>query len=200
MIPYNTDLEPVLLPEFGRNVQAMVEYCVSIPDREERNACAYAIADVMAGLFPELVGENHDMGKIWDQINIISRFRLDVDFPCEVITAEKMNPKPEKIPYTDSKIKFRHYGKSIEKMIEHIADMEESPEKDTLISMVAHHMKKLMLMHNKEGVDDAKVLRDLKLYSGGKIDLDPDTYLLHEFKEALPEKNYSKKRKKRKGL
>ena len=95
-------------------------------------------------------------------------------------------------------MRFRHYGKHIEKMVRKVADMEESPEKDLLVSMIAHHMKKLMLTHNKEGVSDAKVLRDLALYSEGRIDLDPETYLLHEFREAAPIKQQNgKKRKKR---
>ena len=198
MLPYNTDMEPVLLPEFGRNIQRLVDYCVTIPDREERTACAYAIADTMAGLFPDLVGVNNDYSKIWDQINIMSRFELDIDFPCEVITAEKMNPSPQPLPYGSSSIRFRHYGKNIEKMITVVADLDDGEEKDLLISMIAHHMKKLMLTHNKEGVSDAKVLRDLALYSEGRIDLDPETYLLHEFREAAPIKQQNgKKRKKR---
>lgn len=96
MIPYNTDLKPITLPEFGRNVQGMVDYCVSIPDREERTKCAFAIADIMANLFPGLVGEGRDYSQIWDQINIMSRFQLDIDFPCDVVTADRLNPKPEK--------------------------------------------------------------------------------------------------------
>ena len=195
MIPYNTDLKPITLPEFGRNVQGMIDYCVSIPDREERTKCAFAIADIMANLFPELVGADRDYSQIWDQINIISRFQLD--FPCDVVTADKLNPKPEKIPYTASAMRYRHYGKSIEKMIEKVADMEDGEEKDVLISLIAHHMKKLMLIHNKEGVDDAKILRDLKEYSHGKIDLDPETYLLHEFKEATPVNPPKGKKKKK---
>lgn len=196
MLPYNTDMEPVLLPEFGRNIQRLVDYCVTIPDREERTACAYAIADTMAGLFPDLVGVNNDYSKIWDQINIMSRFELDIDFPCEVITAEKMNPTPNPLPYGSSSIRFRHYGKNIEKMIAVVADLEDGEEKDLLISMIAHHMKKLMMQHNKEGVDDAKILRDLALYSDGKIQLDPDTYLLHEFKE-IPQPTQSRSKKKK---
>lgn len=197
MIPYNTDLEPLLLPEFGRTLQKMVDYCVALEDREERNHCAYTIADIMAGCYPELVGEGGDMRKVWDEINILSRFELDVDFPCEVITEEKMHPKPERIPYTASPMRFRHYGKNIERMIECVADMEPSAERDELISMIAHHLKKLMLTHNKEGVDDAKILRDLALYSGGRINLDPETYILHEFKEAPAPKQNNKKKKKK---
>ena len=191
-------MEPVLLPEYGRHFQRLVDHCVAIEDRAERTACAHAIAETMARFFPKLVGENHDSSKIWDQINLMSRFELDIDFPCDVITAEQMNPKPEKIPYTDSAIKFRHYGKHIEKMISKVAELEDGPEKDLLISMIAHHMKKLMLQHNKEGVDDAKILRDLALYSGGKIDLDPEKYLLHEYQVVeQPVAKHSKKRRRK---
>lgn len=197
MLPYNTDMEPVLLPEYGRHIQGLIDYCVGIPDREERTACAYAIANTMAGIFPDLVGENNDYSKIWDQLNIMSRFELDIDFPCEVITAEKMHPRPAKLPYTSSDMRFRHYGKNIEKMISIVAALEDGEEREVLISMLAHHMKKLMLQHNKEGVDDAKILRDLSLYSGGRIDLDPQTYLLHEFREApQPQRNTKKKKRK----
>lgn len=109
-----------------------------------------------------------------------------------------MNPAPEKIPYTSSDMRFRHYGKNIEKMIATVAALEDGEEKDVLISMLAHHMKKLMLQHNKEGVDDAKILRDLALYSDGRINLDPRTYLLHEFREVQQPQRANNKKKKRK--
>lgn len=197
MLPYNTDEEKMRLPEFGRNLQNLVKYCMSIPDRDERTACAYAIVEMMPVLYPEVVGENGDMSRAWDELNILSDFKLDIDFPCEVITSEQLNPKPARIPYTSSRMKFRHYGLNIEKMIEKVADMEDDPEKDALISMIAHHLKKQLLIHNKEGVDDAKVLRDLALYSGGKINLDPETYILHEFREAPVKQHNTKKRKKK---
>lgn len=196
MIPYNTDKEPVRLPEFGRTMQSLVEYCVSIEDRDERNACAYAIVDVMANLFPELKDDNDDLSKIWDQMQIMSDFKLDVDFPCSVITAEQINPKPERIPYTSEHIALRHYGKYIEKMIPVIADMDDSPERDEYINMIANHMKKTMLVNNKEGVNDARILRDLEFFSGGKISLDPEKYQLYEFREAVPTQQSKKKRKK----
>lgn len=190
-------MEPVLLPEYGRHVQDLVNYCVSIPDREERTACAFEIARNIANLFPSLLGENRDMSKVWDLINILSRFELDIDFPCEVITADKINPVPDRLPYTASGIQLRHYGKNIEQMIDKVAALEEGEEKDLLISMIAHHMKKLMLQHNKEGVDDAKILRDLAFYSKGRINLDPTTYLLHEFKELVPTQKSDKKKKRK---
>lgn len=197
MLPYNTDMEPVLLPEYGRNIQGLIDYCVAIPDREERTACAYAIADTLAGLYPDLVGDNKDYSQIWNQINIMSRFKLDIDFPCEVITEEKLHPEPQRLPYTSSDMLYRHYGKNIEKMIGVVADLEDSPEKDMLISMIANQMKKLMLQHNPEGVEDAKILRDLARYSKGKVDLDPNQYVLHEFKEIPVVQNNLKKKKKK---
>lgn len=196
MLPYNTDMEPVLLPEYGRTFQRLVDYCVTIEDRDERTACAHAIAKTMASSFPSMVGPGHDWSKIWDQINIMARFELDIDFPCEVISAEKMHPVPERLPYTASEIKLRHYGRNIERMIEAVKASEEGEEKDRLISMIAHHMKKLLLQHNREGVDDAKILRDLEYYSEGAIRLDPETYLLHEYMEMPNPQNNNKRRNK----
>lgn len=197
MLPYNTDMEPTLLPEYGRHFQGFVDYCVNIPDRDERTACAYAIADSMAVMFPDLVGPGKDYSKIWDQINILSRFKLDIDFPCDVITAEKLHPKPERLPYTASAMRYRHYGKNIEKMIASVAELPDGEQKDELVSMLANHMKKLMVQHNPEGVNDAKILRDLAAYSKGAIELDPATYPLHDFKEIPQPKQNNKKRKKK---
>lgn len=198
MIPYNTDLPRLALPEYGRTLQNMIDYCMGIPDREERTACAYTIAEIMGQMFPEMLGEDKDYHAIWDHISMMSNFKLDVDAPFELPTEDQMRPKPMKIPYTASRIKLRHYGKNIEKMIETVADMEDGPDKSNLISMIAHHMKKLMLMHNKEGVSDAKVLSDLAFFSGGRINLDPQKYILHEFQEAPQPKNTKNKKRKNK--
>jgi len=171
---------------------------MSIEDRDERNRCARTIVKIMRNLFPEECdGEGGDI-IFWNHINIISNFKLDVDFPVEVVTQEEVHPKPERIPYSNNHIRFRYYGKNIEEMIEKVAALEESPEKDVLISMIAHHMKKLMLTHNKEGIDNAKILRDLATYSHGKIDLDPNTYLLHDFQEANEPSNAKQGKKKKK--
>ena len=197
MLPYNTDMEPMLLPEFGRHIQGLVDYCVAIPDRDERTACAYAIADTMASIFPEIVVINGDYTQIWNQINIMSRFELDIDFPCEVITAEKLHPKPEKIPYSNPEMRFRQYGKNIEKIIGVVSAMEDGGQKSELISKIAHLMKMQMLMHNPEGADDARILKDLSIYSGGKINLDPAEYHLQEFRDVQVQRNQSKKKKRK---
>ncbi|MCM1290649.1 MAG: DUF4290 domain-containing protein [Prevotella sp.] len=187
-LEYNTSLKKLVMPEFGRNVQSMVDYCVTIEDREERTRCARRIVRIMSNLFPELLGENGDTQNIWNHIMIISDFKLDVDFPCEIIREESLNPKPQDIPYITGPIRRRVYGRHIQNMITKVAQMPAGEEKDLLISMIAHHMKKLMLIHNKEGVDDAIILRDLAEFSKGAIMLDPEKYILHEFLEE-PETN-----------
>ncbi len=185
MIPYNTGMEPLLLAEYGRNIQNLVDFCVSIPDREERTRCAYAIADIMKTLFPALKKDPNDIKKIWDHINIMSRFELDIDFPVPVIQADEANPTPEPIPYSNSlDIIFRYYGKHIQNMVRTVADMEDTEERNNLIGVIANHMKKLMFAHNREGVSDAKVLRDLCFMSDGKIDLLPGDIFLYDYQEV----------------
>lgn len=193
MYHYNTRQSQLILPEYGRNIQNMVDYCLTIEDREERTRCAFAIVHFMQNLFPSIT----DRKTLWDHLNVMAGFNLDVDFPVEVIDREQLNPKPEPLPYSDNRMRWRHYGRNIELMIRKVADMEECEDKEKLISMIAHQMKKLQLVHNKEGVDDSKILRDLAIYSEGKINLDPETYLLHEFREA-PAPATSKKKKKKK--
>lgn len=197
MLPYNTDMEPMLLPEYGRHFQGLVDYCVAIPDRDERTACAYAIADTMASSFPELVLDENDYSQIWNVLNILSRFELDIDFPCEVISAEKLNPKPKKIPYSNPKMRFRHYGKNIEKMIEQVSQLEEGEDKKRFVELIANYMKRLMLQHNREGAEDSKILKDLSLFSNGAISLNSEDFKLQEFNEG-PSTRIQNKKKKRK--
>ena len=196
-IPYNTGMPHLPLPEYGRNIQNMVDYCVEIPDREERTVCAHAIVGVMRTLFPQNVGENGDMKKFWDHLNIMARFELDIDFPCEVVTADTVNPKPRAIPYGKSPIRIRHYGRSLAEMVKIVADMEPGKDRDEKINLIANQMKKLLLVHNPEGVDDARVLRDLYDLSAGKINLVPGQYLLHEFHEVTPTAKKTKKKMKK---
>lgn len=196
-IPYNTGMPVMPLPEYGRNIQNMVDYCVEIPDRNERTACAAAIIEVMRSLFPQQVGEKGDVKKFWDHLNIMARFELDIDFPVEVTTADELRKKPSRLPYNTSIVRFRHYGRSLEGMVRIVADMEDGPEKDELISLCAHQMKKMMLTHNPEGVENSRIINDLNEFSGGKINLDPQTYVLRDFQDVTPAKNVRKGKKKK---
>lgn len=196
MLNYNTQLKKLVLPEYGRNIQQMVDHCLTIEDRDERTRCAHSIINTMGNLFPMLRDVEDFKHKLWDHLAIMADFKLDIDYPYEVIRPENLNTLPEKVDYRNTPIRYRHYGKNIELMIAKASVMEEGEERDALISLVAHHMKKLMLAVNKDGVDDAKILKDLCEYSHGAIRLDPETYHLHEFKEA-PAANTGKKKKKK---
>lgn len=194
-IPYNTSEKKLVLPEYGRNIQRMVDRCVEMEDKEERTRCAYSIADSMAVLFPSAVGENGDMKKIWDHINIMSGFNLDIDFPCEVLTKEQLQPKAKDIPYSKNISRFRQYGKDVQQMIEKVSDMENCVEKDQLIFLIANQMKKQLVTQNPEGVSDSKVFNDIREISKGKIVIDGENYRLNEYiGVAVPAKGKKKKK------
>lgn len=196
MLTYNTQLKKLVLPEYGRNIQQMVDHCLTIEDKEERTRCAYSIINTMGNLFPTLRDIEDFKHKLWDHLAIMSDFKLDIDYPCDVIKPESLNSFPEKVDYYTSPIKYRHYGRSIELMIAKASSMSEGEERDALILLVANHMKKLMLSVNSEGVDDAKILKDLRELSHGAINLNPENYHLHEFKEA-PQQTSNKRKKKK---
>ncbi len=198
MYKYNSQLKKLALPEYGRNIQQMVDHCCTIEDREERTRCAYSIVKTMGNLFPQLRDEPDYKHKLWDHLAIMSDFKLDIDFPYEVVKEENLETKPEFMGYQLESIKFRHYGKIIEKMIERACEYPEGEEKDALVMLIANHMKKLIFQINKEDVDDLKIFKDLAFYSRGKIQLDPATHMLHQFKEAPNAPKVQPKKKKKK--
>ncbi len=185
---YNTQLKRLLLPEYGRNVQQMVDHCVSLKDRGERTRCANTIINIMGNLFPHLRDVDDFKHKLWDHLAIMSDFKLDIDYPYEIIKKENLYTRPERIPYTLTPIRYRHYGKALEAMIQKATAMPDGEEREYLISLLANHMKKSFLTWNKEVVDDEKILKDLKEYSYGKIDLNQEDIKLKESKEFLQRK------------
>ena len=201
MYNYNTQLKKLALPEYGRNIQQMVDYCCTIPNKDERTRCAYTIIKTMGNIFPQLRDEADYKHKLWDHLAIMSDFKLDIDYPYEIVKEENLETKPEPVKYKLEHIKMRHYGKIIERMIERACEYPEGKEKDALIMLIANHMKKVIYLINKEDVEDAKIFKDLAFYSHGKINLDPATHSLHQFKEATAAtapKNASNKKKKKK--
>ena len=195
MPDYNTQQKKLIMPEYGRNVQQMIDHCVSIEDREERTRCANTIINIMGNLFPHLRDVDDFKHKLWDHLAIMSDFKLDIDYPYEIIRKENLRTKPDRIPYTLTPIRYRHYGKTLERMIKKCEDYPDGPERDQLISLLANHMKKSFLTWNKEVVDDDKIFKDLREYSHGIIDLSPETFRLKESKEFLQKKNKNNMRK-----
>ena len=196
MIKYNTTQPKLTLPEYGRHVHKMIEHCVSIEDREERTKCAYAIADLMNSIFGDNSNESERMEKIWDHINIMSDFKLDVDFPCQVMSKEEITFKPAPIPYQNNFNKFRHYGKNIQEMISIVSDMENCIEKDKLIFLIANQMKKQLVTQNPEMATDIRIFNDIREISRGKIAINPELYRLNDYIGVTNPDNGKKKKKK----
>ncbi len=170
-LEYNTEREHLIIPEYGRHIQKMVNHALSIEDREERNKVARAIIGVMGNLQPHLRDVADFQHKLWDQLIIISKFELDVDTPQPVLTKEELYQRPEKLNYPQSFPKYRFYGNNITRMINVANSWEEGELKDALILTVANHMKKCFLNWNKDTVDDYLIYNHLYELSNGKIDL-----------------------------
>jgi hypothetical protein len=177
--------EELILPEYGRNIQQMVAHALTIEDREERTNCAKTIISTMGNLFPYLRDVNDFKHKLCDHLAIMSDFKLDIDYPYEIYKKENLYSKPERIPYKNSRIRYMHYGRTLEQMIEKAVEYPEGEEKNQLITMIANHMKKCFLTWNKEVVDDRKIFSDLQELSKGRLNISEDVLKLIESKDIL---------------
>lgn len=195
MLTYNTRRSALALPEYGRNIQQMVDHCLTIEDRDERTRCAYAIVEAMCRLLPRLKEHPDYRRKLWDHLMIMSGYRLDVDFPFEVAGPDSFKESPQPVPYPGRFIRHRHYGKQIEMMIDQAASMADGPEKDEVCILLANHIKKMLVSLDRDTVDDARVLADLAEMSHGLIKLDPATVKLHDFKFIAPPAGKKKKKR-----
>ena len=168
---YNTQRKKMELPEYGRSVQNMVDHALTIEDREERQRCANTIVNIMGGMFPHLRDVPDFKHKLWDHLAIMSDFKLDIDYPVEIVKKEDLVMKPEKIAYSNGAIRYRHYGHILEGLVKKATEMEEGEEKNALIRLLAIQMKKSLNNWNKDGMEDQKIVDDLRAYSNGAIDL-----------------------------
>jgi hypothetical protein len=183
---YNTSRKQLVLPEYGRNIQKMVDYIKSIEDRTERNRLAHAIVAIMGNLNPHLRDINDFKHKLWDHLAIISHFELDIDYPYEIPKREMFQQPPRIVEYGTHDIVFRHYGKSIELMIQAAIELPEGTERDRLVNTIANHMKKSYLIWNREAVSDDVILNDLRRISKGMLDL--ERVKLNETREIINKK------------
>lgn len=168
---YNTQEKRLPLPEYGRSVQNMIDYAVTIKDRSERQRCANTIITIMGNMFTHLRDVPDFKHKLWDHLAIMSDFKLDIDYPYEIVRKESLSSKPERLTYNLNRIHFRHYGRNLEAIIRKAADMPEGDERDALINLLANNMKKNYYAWNKDNTDEDKIIEDLRLLSDGKIDL-----------------------------
>ncbi|MEW7291757.1 DUF4290 domain-containing protein [Aquimarina sp. 2304DJ70-9] len=170
-LEYNTEREMLIIPEYGRHLQKMINHAVAIENREERNKVAKAIIAVMGNLQPHLRDVPEFQHKLWDQLFIISDFKLDVDTPFPVLTKEKLQERPEPLKYPQNFPKYRFYGNNIKRMIDVANSWEDGDLKTALTYTIANHMKKCYLNWNKDTVEDSAIFNHLYELSDGKINL-----------------------------
>ena len=168
---YNTQQKRMPLPEYGRSIQNMVDHALTIEDRAERQRCANTIINIMGSMFPHLRDVPDFKHKLWDHLAIMSDFKLDIDYPYEIIRKDNLDTKPDSIPYSNTKIQYRHYGRTLEVLIKKAIEFPEGDERQNLIALICNHMKKDYLAWNKDTVDDRKIADDLAELSDGKLQL-----------------------------
>lgn len=172
---YNTTRGRLILPEYGRNVQNMIAHAMEITDRNERNRAAQAIIEVMGQLNPHLRDVDDFRHKLWTHLFVMSDFNLDVDSPYEIPKPEVLNEKPQLMDYPKSSIKYGHYGKYTQAILEESQSIEKPTEKEYLKNTMANFMKKQYLSHNNDAVENNVIAQNLKELSKGELILEnPD--------------------------
>lgn len=168
---YNTERVRLYIPEYGRNVQKMVDYLKTIEDREKRNEQARAVIKVMEIINPAVHLQDNYEQKLWDHLHIISGFNLDVDSPYPAPAPESLNDKPQMVPINKKPVKATHYGRNIENIIELIAQTEEGESKTAMIRALGVYMRQQYLIWNKDTVSDETILQDIVRLSDNRIQI-----------------------------
>ena len=198
LVDYNTDREALVLPEYGRSVQNMVEYCVGIADRAERQRCANTIIQVMSTMKVHNNDETEFKKKLWNHLAAMSDYKLDIDYPYEIERMSDRSAERETIEYPQKPIAKRHYGSLLESLTKKIGEIEDKEERDALIRQVANHMKRSLGRWNKDAMTEDKVLDDLRRMTDGAVSLKPGDVRLISDNEILNEVQQSGKQSKKK--
>lgn len=188
----------LVLPEYGRNIQNMVEIAKGIEDREERNRCARSIINCMGNLFPFLRDNEAFRHKLWDHLALMVNFELDVDYPFEISTQTAKDIKPESIPLPQRRIAEGHYGRFAIEFINRMATDPEMTNRQALAVMIANYMKRCYNMYNQDMADDSVILDDLYLLSRGTVDIRNSGIKLQDIQNERRRNNDNKNKKNRK--
>ncbi len=192
---YNSQRKKLRLTEYGRNIQNMVEFLMTIEDREKRNTHAQTVIDVMGNLYPYLRDVAEFKHKLWDHLAIMSDFKLDIDYPYDLPSRDILTEKPRIVPYNQHHIRYKHYGRTMELMIKKAAELE-GEEKEVLIELLANHMKKSYLVWNKNAVEDTKIFKDFDELANGRININRELKLA-ETKNLISKQKKKQKNKKK---
>ncbi len=174
---YSTSRNKLILPEYGRNIQKMVEYTTQIEDEVERNKAAQEIIAIMGSMNPHLRDINDFKHKLWDQLMLMSDFKIKIDSPYPTPEKEFFEEKPKKVEYTGGNLRYKYLGRIMQKLINAATEIEDEVKKAELVKIITNHMKKLYLLWNKDIVEDKLIFDKLNKLSDGKLEVEKDAKL-----------------------
>ena len=175
-LDYNTQREKLLLPEYGREIQKMVDHALTLPSKAERLKCAKTIVMMMLTKVPQIRENANYEQTLWDHLYLMSDKRLNIDWPYDVSSAEKIHSKPAPVPLPQNRIRLRHYGKLVEELLEKLKTMPAGSERDELVRQTANQMKRDLLTWGHGSADDEKVADDMARLTDGAVQLDLNSF------------------------
>ncbi|MBR0526172.1 MAG: DUF4290 domain-containing protein [Prevotella sp.] len=194
-LDYNTQREKLALPEYGREIQRMVDHAKTLPDKKERQRCAQTIVAIMDRMFPQNRQNADYKHKLWDHLALMSNFELDIDWPYDIHQAADITTRPEPMPYPMKDIAVRHYGYMVFELFDKLKQMPPGKERDELARVTANQMKRNLMLWSHGSSDDEKVASDLARFTDGKIQLDLSTFKFE--KVSMRDMEVRTKKKKR---
>lgn len=196
---YNTQREQLVMPEYGRGVQMMVDMAVKIENREERQRCAQTIVKIMSGLLPSTASKDDDEHRLWNHLARISHYKLDIDYPVNIVPQEEVQAHPAPLPYPMKSIKRRHYGYLVEQVLDYAKTVKDEEQRHLITECIANQMKQDLFIWNRDSMDNELVAQDIERYSNGALSLDLDNFIFEAVGESpLQHSEGGKKRKKKK--
>ena len=171
---YNTQREQLIMPEYGRAVQYMVDLAVSLPDKQERQKCANTIISIMSRVQPDNNNATDAKIRLWNHLAKISRYKLDIDYPVEIVPEQEAQEHPKPLRYPMQRIRRRHYGHLVESALKYAQTLPDGDERTALVGMVANQMKQNLFVWNRDSMDENLVMQDIKRYTDGQLQLQPD--------------------------
>ena len=194
-LDYNTQREKLALPEYGREIQRMVDHAKTLPDKKERQRCAQTIVAIMDRMFPQNRQNADYKHKLWDHLALMSNFELDIDWPYDIHQAADITTRPEPMPYPMKDIAVRHYGYMVFELFDKLKQMPPGKERDELARVTANQMKRNLMLWSHGSSDDEKVASDLARFTDGRIQLDLSTFKFE--KVSMRDMEVRTKKKKR---
>ena len=198
-LDYNTQREKLVLSEYGREIQKMVDVAIALPNKEERMRCAKTIIRQMEMKNPQIRQSEDWQQTLWNHLYLMSRKQLDIDWPYDTSEAEKISTRPQPMAHPQSQEigRIRHYGRLVGDVFEKLKTMPEGPERDELVRVTANQMKRDLLTWGHGSMDDERIADDLARFTDGKIQIDLSTFRLDRVDAIVPDSGNGKRKKKK---